>query len=57
MSDYERGAVSRTLRVQNLADSVDEQDLRFIFGCVLPLSLELSYVFEYPPRGYTVCEE
>lgn len=45
MAMYDRGAApSRTLLVQNVAASVDEQDLAFVFGYVLPLHMELSYV-------------
>lgn len=45
MATYDRGAtLSRMLLVQNVAASVDEQDLAFVFGHVLPLHMELSYV-------------
>lgn len=42
MTDYDCGKPSRSLRVRNVAASVDEQDLAFVFGCVLPQSMELS---------------
>lgn len=48
MATYIHGAAapSRSLLVRNLAESVDEQDLAFVFGHVLPLHMELSYVVD-----------
>lgn len=40
MANYVRGEPSTTLMVRNLADGVDEDDLRSIFAFVLPASLE-----------------
>jgi len=34
MRGYEKGDVSNVLYVKNIAKSVDESDLRYLFACV-----------------------
>ncbi|RLN74854.1 hypothetical protein BBJ28_00019778 [Nothophytophthora sp. Chile5] len=48
MASYDRGAPSSTIVVQNLADTVDQNDLRSVFGYVLPLDVALEYVMLTP---------
>ncbi|KAF4324049.1 hypothetical protein BBO99_00002307 [Phytophthora kernoviae] len=42
MTSYERGLPSPVVMVQNIAETVDEKDLRSIFGYVLPLDVTLE---------------
>lgn len=45
MQNYSRGAPSSTIRVENLAEAVDEADLRSVFAFVLPPELDVMYVY------------
>lgn len=48
MQNYSRGAASSSVRVRNLAEAVDEADLRSIFAFVLPPEVDVMYVKNAP---------
>lgn len=42
MANYEQGATSSTVLVQNIAATADEKDLVYVFGHVLPLAFPIK---------------
>jgi hypothetical protein len=42
MASYVRGSPSTSVLVRNLASVADEEDLRYVFGYVLPMAVALE---------------